>query len=526
MKKVIQKSLVVLLAGVTMLTLPGYTREPSGFVNTSVYEYDPIQDETTQILDVQESGEEADVIVENETIDPDAEKVRINKNAQEIEISEDAEEAESLDMETPMVDQQGVDADTEEPSVTESEEIAHSNVNEIPLPEDQPIEAEIVGSDSLFEETLYQDQGTSEVEEGNGTSEEGEEGLGTSGGEQEGGNTSGEEEMGHNEEGALSSGAQGSEGEQYNGADGEGEYGQNEMGDISEEIEEVEEVDLNDPNRVVSVKVEGDLGSYIWGEAVDTFGITVTAVYGDGHEEEVTEYAVDMNYPALQYCGVDPGNYYSRVGTGWSVLVNPYEPGIYSATITYAGVSAEADYVLNLFYATLCVEYRGICSDPGSHETTWCIDKELCAQCQIALLHTDGLGSSMVGRTYCMPIFYDYVVEQTDIDCLGIYWADTSFFADCELLGFPSVASKESARYVGDYIYSCAGFIRCNKWIPDFNNAAWVLYTGYDRPVEEPEQTEESTETPEEIPEETPEETPSEEPSGEEQPNEDPSNEE
>lgn len=196
-----------------------------------------------------------------------------------------------------------------------------------------------------------------------------------------------------------------------------------------------------DPEKVVSLSYEGELGTYIWGEAVDLSELTVTAVYEDGHKEPVSDYVINMNYPALQDIGV-----YSYECMGGVMTMDNYTPGTYYATIAYNGTEIEVPYRLIIMYGLLLVDHRAECRDPEGHHA----DQDeyghyRCRNCgypSVADPESVWIGE---GHVALFPLLYDYVLTEDDI-------RNSSFFSGGVDLGsyyfsgFPVVYDKHSGK--------------------------------------------------------------------------------
>lgn len=274
---------------------------------------------------------------------------------------------------------------------------------------------------------------------GTGESGTGETGGGESGGGESGGDQSGDNGTGNNDEGTGGSGDGG------NGEGGDGDIGGDEPTDPG--------IGGN-PDEVVKIWYEGTLGTYIWGEAVDTSGLTVYAEFGDGRTEEVEGYSVNMNYPER-----------TVVTDTTASLPITYTPGVYKANISYQNAQVECSYNLVAHFVSIYVVYYGSCSDPEGHNaryhenelySTYICDEEYgCFEWEYDEQGRHSVTISTHTPKY-FPVYYDYTYSIDDL-MSDDYYANVNYDLNAaSISGGPINIYKDTVISEGYYTYTFA----------------------------------------------------------------------
>ncbi|MBQ8148273.1 MAG: hypothetical protein IJ040_05735 [Lachnospiraceae bacterium] len=205
-----------------------------------------------------------------------------------------------------------------------------------------------------------------------------------------------------------------------------------------------------DVNAIVDMRIEGELGAYIWGETPRISDFQVYIERASGEEEEIVDYTIDMNYPELQ---IEKADLSDETKT---ITLTPYTPGIYNATISYEGNYIEVPYELHIYYVLIEYTHIKLCTHPkehGAYKLTDAIE-------MFGLSNTDEVYTCSNWRYYetmdtgyygwggiaKIPLLYDYQLTEEEFSnfCVSDEWTVST--------GFTVEASGVGSK-VNEYTY-------------------------------------------------------------------------
>ena len=152
--------------------------------------------------------------------------------------------------------------------------------------------------------------------------------------------------------GSGGNGGNGSGGSNGTGSNGSGGNGGNEKKQPEKTAE------------AYGLEYSGDLGRYIWGEAVDTSNLHIYYT-AEGGKKEITDYNIEMNYPAIDTSPLAISTAPSDAGV--DKTYDTYQPGIYIADVTYGEYYVQVPYELDVAYITINFHISNYCTDPDNH---------------------------------------------------------------------------------------------------------------------------------------------------------------
>ena len=263
------------------------------------------------------------------------------------------------------------------------------------------------------------------------------------------------------------------------------------------------------------LEYSGDLGRYIWGETADTSNLHIYYT-AEGGKKEITDYKIEMNYPAIDTSPLAISTAPSDAGV--DKTYDTYQPGIYIADVTYGEYYVQVPYELDVAYVTINFHISNYCTDPDNHRYDIETDEDgldiekysansiyddscdmssifpgynYCKYCssttytteQEEVYYDEVVGDTTIARskwvdmtTYrpqiiswkvMYPITGDYSFTRDDFNALGItedYTTYASYNYDTLEI---SKSSMMSAEWLGDYCYSAGTYVDYYVVVPE-----------------------------------------------------------
>ncbi len=220
-----------------------------------------------------------------------------------------------------------------------------------------------------------------------------------------------------------------------------------------EETSGESEAQYLDPEKIVSLSYEGELGTYIWGETPNLSLLIVTAKYEDGHEEVITNYNIDMNYPERIYKSIPSTTINAEQLYAFPRILDlrTYTPGIYEATISAQEATVNVPYELIIMFAGIVFFNNYKCTDPEGHKVIRDQNGEIIdcdGGCFVSPEYSTISGKIII---LDIPLYNDYVLTIDDIVSDPFFFSTFPGIENAVFERFPVVNDKNAATAQGNY---------------------------------------------------------------------------